>query len=210
MSNDPESIPKRQRKGIYEELLCEDCERKLRDSEDYAAKVLNGGVLISLQQLPDRILVGNIDYAKFKLFQLSILWRSSVSKRPEIPKLNLGPHQEILRRMLYNNEPGNYFQYACFVSYIPEFKDMMQRMVFPLEPLNRRIQGFHIYRGVFGGLFWAFMVSSHNNLFPYKEAFLSEEGLLPIFHAPPSGNDFMFNIGKEFAHTINKTKTRTV
>jgi hypothetical protein len=208
LSNDPNSRPKLQRKGIYEQLLCESCEKHINVFEDYAAKVLFGGVPKSIEYKPDRMIVRELDYSKFKLFQLSLLWRSSVSRRPELNNVNLGPHEEILRRMISESRPGEPHEYGSSVSFIQGATDVMQRFLYPLEPLNQKIRGFQLYRGVFGGLFWAFVVSSHSEKFPFQEVFISKEGVLQIFKAPPSAQDFLFDLGKDMAGTIKKITRR--
>ena len=68
-----------EQKGIREKLLCADCEQHLSAYEGYAKKVLFGGVQISVQKENGGIVISEINYKYFKLFQLSILWRASVS-----------------------------------------------------------------------------------------------------------------------------------
>ena len=206
MSSASDSFPKRQRKGVYEELLCKNCEEHINNFEDYAAKVLFGGVRKTIQQLPNKLLVSGLQYDKFKLFQMSILWRTGASKRSEFRNIKLGPHQEILRQMLLNDNPGEPYEYGCLMTFIPGVKDLMERMVFPLESLNRKIRGYRMYRGIFGGLFWAFIVSSHNDKFPFKEVFIEKQGVLSIYKAPPSAEEFVFDVAKSMAETIKKIR----
>jgi hypothetical protein len=211
MSGDIDEFPKRQRKGLYEELLCEQCEKQVCTYEDFAAKVLNGGVGIGIQSFPDKIIASDIQYDKFKLFQLSILWRSGVSRRPEFNNIKLGPHQELLRKMILNNNPGESYEYGCLMSFVPDANERLQRMVYPLEPLNRKIKSFQIYRGIFGGLIWAYVVSSHNKSFPCQEVFLSKNGVLIIFSTLPTAKEFIFDdIDKIMSNDIEKIKRRTV
>jgi len=58
---------------------------------------------------------GGIDYKLFKLFQLSLLWRAGVSDRPIFKEVALGRHQEILRRMLLDDDPGESHKYGCIM-----------------------------------------------------------------------------------------------
>lgn len=104
--------------GEYEGgLLCSECDnKKIGDLESYAAPFLYAkGVL------PDHLkadvethrcdggvgysIVRNTDYAKFKLFLLSVLWRSSISKRDFFDQINLEEFEEVIREMLLNNDP---------------------------------------------------------------------------------------------------------
>jgi len=206
--NDPEVRPKLHRKGVYEPLLCKDCEEHINKYEDYAAKVLFGGVQKTIEQFPEKIVAGELLYDKFKLFELSLLWRSGVSKLPEFANIKLARHEEILRKMIYDDNPGEQYDYGCFISFIPNVQELMNRMVYPLEPLNRKIWGFQIYRGIFGGLFWAFVVSSHNKEFPYPDIFISKSGVLQVFKAPPVANDFLYDLGKDMASSVAKVIKR--
>src|SRR5205807_8114161 len=67
------------RSGIWERLLCEECERKLRDWEDYANRVIYGPEPLQVKEYPGLLLYNGIDYRKFKLFQFSILWRMGIA-----------------------------------------------------------------------------------------------------------------------------------
>jgi hypothetical protein len=94
ISTTPEAKNRLLQKGIREPLLCHDCEQQISVWEGYARQVLFGGVPIQGNKEDKKITVENIDYANFKLFQLSIIWRASVSSRPEFRQVQLGPHQE--------------------------------------------------------------------------------------------------------------------
>jgi hypothetical protein len=50
--------------------------------------------------------VQEYDYASLKLCLLSILWKMSVSRRPEFNSIRLGPFEEPIRQMLWNKNPG--------------------------------------------------------------------------------------------------------
>lgn len=70
----------RRSKGLYEPMMCDHCDNRIISGyETYVSRVLNGGVEIVIQHKPDRIVVSELDYAKFKLFQVSLLWRCAIS-----------------------------------------------------------------------------------------------------------------------------------
>ncbi len=46
-----------------------------------------------------------------KLFHLSILFWAGVSSRPCYREVSLGPHQETLRQLILNRDPGSPHQY---------------------------------------------------------------------------------------------------
>ncbi len=98
-------------KGIREYLFCYDCEQHL--NEKYEKPFLQQW---SIDSLPDHIKQDSAhsavyDYRTFKLFHLSILFRSSVSSLPTFQEVNLGTHEECVRNMLIFEDPGQDWKY---------------------------------------------------------------------------------------------------
>ena len=56
-----------------------------------------------------------LNYKSFKLFLLSLLWRSSISRRIMFEKVELAEHEEILRSMIYNGTPDEPDNYPCII-----------------------------------------------------------------------------------------------
>lgn len=159
--------------------MCDDCDNRIISGyENYASKVLNGGVEIVTQREPDRIVVSEIDYAKFKLFQVSLLWRSVVTTRDEFQAVGVPPeHAERMRLMLLNEDPGEPHEYGCIVM-IPEMYDDVRQVILPPEPI--RIAGHRGFRLLAGGLWWLYVVSRHSCAFEQRALFLSKEGTLHL------------------------------
>lgn len=82
----------------------------IRDRESFTKRVSEGKV-IALE-------TPRYDYAKLKLFFLSVLWRASVSTRPFFQHVRLGHHEAIVKDALLNANPGDRDFYsvalACF------------------------------------------------------------------------------------------------
>src|SRR3546814_3673721 len=77
----PERRVRIEQKGVREQLLCRDCEQKFSKLERYASLVLQGGAPgMDGQRNGSIVSVTGIDYAQFKLFLLSLLWRAGVAK----------------------------------------------------------------------------------------------------------------------------------
>ena len=145
-------------KGVYERLLCFTCERRLRGWETYASGVYREAVA-HIQKNGQNFTI-NVVYPKFKLFAMSLLWRSGVSKRPEFAAVTLGKHEEILRRMLDTENPGQFYEYGVSIFFPPDPK---AREVFGCaisSPQHERNGLHHIYRFMLGMTFWLFPVSS--------------------------------------------------
>lgn len=124
---------KRSPDGEYEgNLLCAYCDNVLLGSlETYASKVIYGGENIpsseAIRCKDGRSVDGtpmqkfeNIDYTKFKLFMLSILWRASISKRDFFSDIVLlDQHAENIRLMIFNNNAGSVSDYPIFFTTLP-------------------------------------------------------------------------------------------
>jgi hypothetical protein len=91
--------PWKEQKGFRDRLLCLECEAFLNKSyEDpfnqfwFTRRTLDGR--------PDQeaALLHGIPYGTFKLFHLSVLWRSSVCKNPVFGRVALGPHNDRIWR----------------------------------------------------------------------------------------------------------------
>jgi hypothetical protein len=175
-------------KGIWEPLLCEICERKLRDWENYASRVIYGPEPLLVDNYPGLLLYRGIDYTKFKLFQLSLLWRMGIAHKNVGPKTSaanrffrkviLGEHEERLRLMLFNNSPGDVHEYGCIMSAAHYKGRVVDDLL--LEAEHHRIEGLNGYRFFIGGLVVWFTVSKGSKRFPRKEFFLQTNGSLRI------------------------------
>ena len=103
--------PKRAPIGAYDKgILCQECEDKLGPFDDYAAKIL---VQQDCQKesVDDEkghlgYLILDIDYRRFKLFCMTVLWRAAISTHEFFNYLSLGPHFSVLDKMVKNLDPG--------------------------------------------------------------------------------------------------------
>ncbi len=163
--------------GYYDRLLCKDCEQQIGRYESYASNVFRGRDDLKKEKSGRIIIFSNLNYTIFKLFFLSIIWRASVTNMREFP-INLGPHEERIRIMLQKQEPGEQYEYGITAFFNPEMQSLLQKMMCSPEPI--KIDGYLFYRFLLSGVFWFIVVSSHSQRFPYKELFLSKEGVLKI------------------------------
>jgi len=182
-------------KGVREYLLCQECETKLSCYEGYAIKVIKNIPNFEEDLSSSFIFSNNIDYKLFKLFQLSILWRGSVSRNQMFANIKLGRHEERIRVMLDRENPGRATDYGCFIVRIPE-PQKIHRIIMPAMP--ERLFGHNGHRFMIGNLFWYFIVSSHSIQEAVRPMFLQETGVLRIWTAPWSEQEVYTNIGKLF------------
>lgn len=97
--------------GVYEgNLLCDECDNKrISKLETYVAGLLNGNdkkVECSDKKTEDgtEILeVKHLKYIDFKNFILSMLFRADISTFPEFEDVSLGPYNEKIRKIVYDN-----------------------------------------------------------------------------------------------------------
>jgi hypothetical protein len=150
----------REQKGLRERLLCDACEQKLSVWERYASLVLKGGVPLNYRREGDIVFVSGLDYAQFKLFQLSVLWRAGVSTLNFFEKVQLGSHAEVLRLQLLASDPGSPERYGCFMFGLRHENQAFTGVI--MQPGKVRLNGHTAYRFVFGGFLWSMLVSSHD------------------------------------------------
>lgn len=193
-------------KGIYEILLCDECEQRFSKWEGYARDVF---YKLPLKVVEDNraVVFSGLQYHLFKLFQMSLIWRASITSRPEVHRINLGPHTERIRKMLFEDNPGDIHEYGSILMLPALGQELMQQFLYPPERLPTKIDGHSAYRAVFGGLFWLFIVSSHSNRIPH-EVFMSKNGNLPIFKVGGPAVRFMQELAADFyaAGMLNELK----
>jgi len=106
-------------KGEYEKLLCADCERFLNQTyENYFDNFWYRKRTLPAYYHHSVFIVKGMDWIKFRLLMLSILWRASISSRETFSKISLGEHEERIRVMIKNQDPGDFFELSNLWSVI--------------------------------------------------------------------------------------------
>jgi len=172
---------RRLRKGLRERLLCDGCEGVIKRYEDYFARVWYGqGVLPQFAPGPgEAVATAGLDYAAFKLFHLSILWRASVATLEEFRDVKLGPHEDNIRLMLLAGDPGPADRYRLrgFLIVRPGTRTVMRTMIG--VPAPGKVAGHWVYAMIYGGCFWNVVVSRHGGVGLDDQTF-SETGRLVL------------------------------
>lgn len=184
-----------EQKGIREALLCSDCENQLSQSERYVSLVFRGDIDLTIEKDGKLIIIDGLNYKAFRLFALSVLWRAGVSTKQMFEQVKLGPHEEILRQMVLNNDPGTPETYPFILSPLvhlgkPQFNSIVQ-------PAPSRLNGHFVYRFVFGGLVWVFLVSSHKPPDSIEPAIISRDGKLTMCTSELEDVSFILNMARE-------------
>lgn len=149
------------RKGLTEKLLCGVCETLLGQYETYFS-----GQWYGAQGLPREVPEGvgpiikhGLDYTRFKLFHLSILWRASIATLDDFREVALGPHEGRLREMILAGDSGGASDYRLAASVLlrPGSRQVHEGVVG--VPAPSRHDGGWMYSSVYGGCIWHCFVS---------------------------------------------------
>lgn len=146
-------------KGKRERLLCADCdnvvvgryEKHFKESwfDKPALPHVISGPLVSVR---------GIDYALFKLFHLSVLWRAGESSLPEFSNVSLGPHADKLRQMLWTGDAGPEEAYPVIGAVIVlDSGEVVYDLI--TAPLRFRQGAFTRYYMCYAGCEWHFIVN---------------------------------------------------
>ena len=132
--------------GEFErDILCADCDNRIfGDYEGYASQIINAGptgvpgIKTTIFKDPSGIelyaKIEGLDYKKFRLFLLSLLWRVSISGRPYFDKVKLSAdEEERLRKMLYDGDPGEPDDYPCVISVAKNGHFIKKTMASPMK-----------------------------------------------------------------------------
>jgi hypothetical protein len=125
------------------------------------------------------LVIHNVDYTPFKLFQLSVLWRASVANRKEFRFVDIGEHEEIIRRMLLTSDPGAPDEYGCMLVTSKELKTLLDQVL--LSPEVKQTQDGDIAQFLMAGIFWNYYLSRSNPEMDEHAAFITTDGMLSVF-----------------------------
>ncbi len=165
-----------------EKLLCKECEQRFAEWEGYVSnQIFNDDGTPKISCKTGTTLVLSVDYAKVKLFQMSMLWRFGVSTAPFYP-LDLGPHEERLRKMLLASDPGEDWRYACTTSVFTLSAAMGGRWVgaFIKPPEAGMLLGHRAMTCVVCGAVLSYFISGHRAHQVPASIYLTSDGKWPI------------------------------
>jgi hypothetical protein len=177
-----------EQKGIRENLLCNSCEGLLSEYENYASETIyaknrkNEAVLKKANQNVTQTFFlyefENFDYAKFKLFEMSLLWRLLISSKYETKKIDT--HEEKLRQAILSKKPLKFFQYGCMLQTILYKKEQIAGG-FILNPFFTKSNDVDFMHILIDGFMYTFSITDKQTL-PNEitENYLQENGNMNI------------------------------
>ncbi|MDF1645225.1 MAG: hypothetical protein P1U80_13710 [Pseudomonadales bacterium] len=165
-------------KGVREHLLCGECEQYFSKFERYASLVLNSGFELTVKTIDGILNFEGVEYTQFKLFSLSILWRASISSLDFFSEVNLGSHEEVIRKLLISGEAGKEQDYPFLLSPILHENEIQEALI--VKPTLSAIDNNEAYRFVYGGIAWVFVISENKVPDIVVQASISKAGILKM------------------------------
>lgn len=157
--------PKRSQIGLYDQnILCNECEKSFHRYDDYGIKVLIRSSLKREYIKDNNEIIGyilhGIDYRKFKLFFMSILWRADISSKNEFKKVNLGRHLKELEENIKTDNPGSIHNFSVLLTEQKFLNDM------PVMIIPHKVRFFNgmIFYEVALGRYKAFIKVDNRNI----------------------------------------------
>ncbi len=180
--------------GEYEaDILCKECDGVIISRyETYAHEVLFGTNQERSEMMTCHSLVRpggikytlreNVEYARFRLFLLSVLWRASISRRPLFKEVSLGPYEERVRQMVLIGDPGNPEEFPV-VLFTWLHEHSVPTDIIGQPGINRKETGIR-YIFPIGGIVYVYHISPDSLLKQWREFILTEENRLFLIHTP--------------------------
>ena len=163
--------------GIWENLFCDDCEQLLsREYEGPFARFWLDNNALPPSMTTDEMELVNIDYLKFKLYHLSILFRASISTLSHFNHVALGPHEETIRNMLLEQTDNDKYHISAAVL-VKEDNSVVDGII--TFPKYVPFKGHSFYQTLYSGCAWIIKVSSHT-LPGLSETGLQENGTMVV------------------------------
>ncbi|RYY43828.1 MAG: hypothetical protein EOO06_19135 [Chitinophagaceae bacterium] len=185
--NSLDAKPKFQQSGYSDKyVLCAKCDNELiAKLERYVALVLFGGH--STEQLafenavgPDgikSIFIKNIDYSRFKLCLLSILWRAHISSNKFFKNVDLKENAEPIRQMLLTNDPKDETEYKISIVAVRNHEGLL-RMVF--DPAIVQIGNGYVAIFFINGIFYFIDLVPSSDFAVFQKHFLTSSGTYEV------------------------------
>jgi len=179
ISSNPKKPNRTYQKGLREKLLCVKCEQQLSRYEGYARDVFFGETLSRPARSRVGFVFSGVLYKPLKLFLMSLLWRFSITKLEHYRGIDLGPHQESLRELISQDDPGDWLLFPCMITGLLFERKHIANFVIP--PMRTRFEAQRVWVFAIAGFLFHFFVSNRLPPDRIRGAFLQHDG---TFHVP--------------------------
>ena len=147
------SFNKKRHKGLYEKLFCRDCEDIFMRYEDYAKAVLYDNIKPAMKRERRPQSITEYNYTEFKLFILSVLWRSSISSLDAFKLARLGKYDEELRVVLLKGLETKVDNFPCVLYQTHSGHNLSDGVFMEIYPRKTKFDGKTICHFIVDGLF---------------------------------------------------------
>jgi hypothetical protein len=169
------------KKGVREPLLCVGCERILKEYEDYFAIDW-----LQARRIPNPLPEGavelrfeGLDYRRFKLFHLSIAWRTGVAAGQDYAPIALGEHGEPLRSMLIKGDPWAIDSYPVFGCVLRMRSQPRAAMGVIALSTTQPVGGYAVTSTIYAGCNW-YCVLGQDASTEFSDLYLRVDGTLSL------------------------------
>ncbi|MHC4662839.1 MAG: hypothetical protein ACYS8W_14245 [Planctomycetota bacterium] len=147
-------------------ILCEECEGVLSKIEthcaNYALPKIYDHISGKKHKIPSVTEITGINYMKFKLLILSVLWRASVSNLPEFREVSLGEtHENNIREIILTNRELEITEYGIIIFEVISFGPDWEYFV-DAFPHKGKVKGHNCYQLILGGIKYFVFISNHD------------------------------------------------
>ena len=203
-----EPYTKKSPTGVYSRFLCHICESSFGPYDEYGVKFVqqykNGTTGEPLFGSFDKGFIAQVDYAKLKLWLMSMLWKADQSNEPFFAQVDLGEKwRKDLTSRIQNESPLGSADYAVSAM---KFEDQELRGIEDIWdkylscPFPQRCAGVNFYRFyIFGGFIFLIKVDQRRPPRNLEPLILSEgEPFVVRRHQPTDGEKKVFGKCKEY------------
>ena len=178
VSDDPEKPEFFRQKGLWERLLCEECEQKMSKWEHYAKNTFVDGRGLLVKEQATSVVLQNLEYKTFKLFQLSLLWRMSISSLRFFEEVSLGPYEEKIRQALLREDPLSATDYPCVMTIIKISGQFHPSWI--TQPSRARFRHQTVYWLIICGFLYVYFVGNLSSSIAWAQLLLSENNQMTV------------------------------
>lgn len=152
-------------------LLCDEHERDLHQYDDYAINFCREFDARRIMLNDRMFILRNVDTDRLVRFAASVLWRHSVSNRPETAKIDLGPYEARLQAVSFASAPCSP-EPALFIWANRSETVDVRRICMP--PAQDRFSGLRFWSFIVDGL--SFIMKTDQQLTPSSLTLLRVNG----------------------------------
>ena len=171
------------------DLLCADCDNGILGGlERYASNHIytapSGRSRVIHKEYPENheiipyVRYSNLDYHKTKLFLLSILWRCHHARGRAFTDVDLGPHAEVIRRMILTNDAGPDDEYEVIIMSVDTEGTRPSKSV--IDPRRIHSGGNTFYLFHINEMMYHFNISKHNKQTLFTKGAVRKDNVMDI------------------------------